>query len=218
MIDQETSAAPARGKLSDRAAVLRAATQSTHEKLDTSIMAARPFDSISNYSKFLKVQHAFHRDVSPLYDAQVLQNLIPDLPNRARLAAVVQDATDLGITLPDYATAPATAEDTGLPEALGWLYVVEGSNLGAAFLFRAALKLGLSATHGARHLAEAPEGRAKQWRDFRAALDAVQLTEAEQARAITGANVAFECVRSLVAEHLAGRPSDRETVTFPVVS
>ncbi|NPD17298.1 biliverdin-producing heme oxygenase [Xinfangfangia sp. D13-10-4-6] len=190
------------GKPSDRAAVLRAATHSTHDTLDKSIMAARPFDSVANYSHFLKVQHAFHRDVSPLYDIPALRDFFPDLAHRARLAAVVQDAADLGIALPDYTTAPATTKDTGVPEALGWLYVVEGSNLGAAFLFKAALKLGLSATYGARHLAGAPEGRAAQWRDFRAALDAVRLEKPEEARAIAGANAAFAQVRKLVSLHL----------------
>lgn len=185
-----------------RAALLRAATHSTHEKLDASIMAARPFESRENYGRFLKVQHAFHRDVAPLYRAPALQHLIPDLSRRARLAAVAQDAADLGIALPDYTDAPATTEGIGIPESLGWLYVVEGSNLGAAFLFKAALKMGLSAEHGARHLAEAPEGRAAQWRAFKEALDAVRLTDADEARAIAGAEVAFASVRVLVAQHL----------------
>ncbi len=185
-----------------RAALLRAATHSTHERLDSSIMEAEPFANVENYGRFLRVQHAFHRDVSTLYRSPALQNLIPFLGGRARLVAVTQDAADLGISIPDYAEGPAAGEGIGIPEALGWLYVVEGSNLGAAFLLKAAKKMGLSETHGARHLAEAPEGRAAQWRNFKEHLDATRLSEAEEARCIAGAEAAFSRVQALVRQHL----------------
>jgi heme oxygenase len=185
-----------------RSAALRAATHSTHDRIDTAIMAARPFDNVENYSRFLRVQYAFHRDVSPLYRDAKLAALIPDLISRSRVEQVAADAADLGALLPEKIEKSPATEGIELPEALGWLYVVEGSNLGAAFLFKAALKMGLSQDHGARHLAEAPEGRAAQWRGFKSALDAVVLTEAEEARCITGAEAAFARVRDLIGQYL----------------
>lgn len=186
---------------STRAERFRAATHPSHEALDSAIMAAKPFDSIENYGRFLKVQHAFHRDVAPLYASPALQAVIADLPGRCRFEAVTQDAADLGIALPEDVGEPA-GEGLDLPEALGWLYVVEGSNLGAAFLYKAAVKMGLSAEHGARHLAEAPEGRAPQWRAFKQSLNAVELSPAEDARAVAGAEAAFARVADLAARHL----------------
>lgn len=185
-----------------RAERLRAATHPTHEGLDKSIMAAEPFASLGNYGRFIAVQHGFHRDVAPLYARSDLAALIPDLASLGRFDAVTQDAADLAVALPDHGTAPA-GEGLGLPEALGWLYVVEGSNLGAAFLFKAAQRMGLSENHGARHLAGAPEGRAAHWRAFTGALNAAALDEAEEARAIAGAEAAFARVQGLVARHLA---------------
>jgi heme oxygenase len=185
-----------------RAANLRAATHATHERIDTAIMVAKPFDNIENYARFLRVQYAFHRDVAPLYRAAMLTRLFADLDSRARLGRVAQDGADIGAELPSQFDAPPATEALNLPEALGWLYVVEGSNLGAAFLFKAAVKMGLSEHHGARHLAEAPEGRAAQWRSFKAILDAARLTEAEEARCIAGAEAAFARVRALIAQHL----------------
>ena len=44
---------------------------------------------------------------------------------------------DLGLAPPE-GMGPPAAEGVALPEALGWLYVVEGSNLGGAFLLKAA--------------------------------------------------------------------------------
>jgi heme oxygenase len=184
--------------LSDR---LRAQTRTTHQGVDDAIMAAKPFASPQAYGRFLKVQHGIHFDVAPLYDNTELARAFLDLSGRGRLHAVEQDLADLGIDCPEIATPPATAS-IDMPQALGWLYVVEGSNLGAAFLLKYARKMGLSETHGARHLAEPPEGRAPYWKTFKTALNAVDLTANEDARAIAGAQDAFARVRALIHTHL----------------
>lgn len=182
-----------------RAKRLKAATHSAHEALDSTIMAGKPFASRDRFGLFLKVQHAFHRDIDALYDNAVLEDLLPDLQGRRRLGAVRQDLADLGLEPEAVDTAPTFAADNvDLPTALGWLYVAEGSNLGAAFLLKAAAQLGLSDGFGARHLAGAPEGRGLHWRTFTAALDAVELSPEEEARAIAGAEAAFNRVRGLV--------------------
>ena len=181
---------------------LRAATHAAHERLDQRIMAGAPFANTDNYLRFLQVQHAFHRDVDPLFRHAPLAALLPDLEGRRRLGLVAQDIGDLG-GVPSAAGAAVFAGDIDLPTALGWLYVAEGSNLGAAFLLKEAAQLGLSEAHGARHLAGAPEGRGLHWRTFTAALDEVPLTEAEEARAIQGADTAFTRVRALVDTHFA---------------
>lgn len=184
-----------------RSAALKAATHATHELLDRAIMTARPFASVENYARFLKVQHGFHRDVSPIYAAPAVAALIPDLARLCRFDAVTHDLVSLGQPVPGHAEAPA-CEGLELPEALGWLYVVEGSNLGGAFLFKAALKMGLDETRGASHLAGAPEGRAANWRAFKSALDGVELSAEEERRVIAGAEAAFARVQALVRQHM----------------
>jgi heme oxygenase len=191
-----------------RAKGLKAATHAAHERLDKRIMAADPFGSRQRYGQFVVVQHAFHRDIDALYDNAVLDRLLPDLAGRRRLAKIEQDLADLGITAPDLDAPPAfdAATPADIPTALGWLYVAEGSNLGAAFLLKEALKLGLSETLGARHLAGAPEGRGLHWRTFTAALDAVSLSPAEESRLVSGAINAFTRVYGLVEEQLPAKP------------
>ncbi|WP_417264044.1 biliverdin-producing heme oxygenase [Celeribacter sp.] len=180
---------------------LRAETNTTHERLDRSIMGAKPFDNIENYGRFLRVQHGLHHHVSPLYRSADLAAYFPGLNARGRLNDVAQDMVDLGMPMPEITAAPAT-ETVDLPEAMGWLYVVEGSNLGAAFLLKYARKMSLSETHGARHLAEPPEGRATYWRAVKSTLDAIDLSFHDQARAIKGAEAAFATTRNLVMAHL----------------
>lgn len=181
---------------------LKARTTGTHERLDQSIMACNPFASRERYALFLNVQYQFHRDIDALYDARALDAVLPDLKGRRRFVQVGKDLDDLGFDLPAADGAPAFSDDVQIdvPTALGWLYVAEGSNLGAAFLIKEALKLGLSEERGARHLAGAPEGRGLHWRTFTAALDEIELTHAEEERVVAGAEAAFRRVHALVRE------------------
>ena len=197
---------------------LKAATNATHERLDARIMASGAFSSRERYGQFVLVQHGFHRDIDALYSNAVLDGLLPDLAGRRRFGQICQDLDDLGLHAPAADAPPAfTGTDADLPTALGWLYVAEGSNLGAAFLLVAAERLGLSETFGARHLAPAPGGRGLHWRTFTAALDAISLTVAEDDRVIAGADAAFARVNALVEQRMspatdAANKQSRETV------
>ena len=181
---------------------LKAGTDATHDRLDKTIMQHQPFASRERYGLFVAVQYAFHRDIDALYGDEALADLVPDLAGRRRLGLIEQDLADLGIA-PTAAGAAAVFRPyapVDLPTALGWLYVAEGSNLGAAFLLKEATKLGLSENFGARHLAGAPEGRGLHWRTFVAALDAVPLSGADEAGVVAGAEAAFRRVHRLVTD------------------
>lgn len=183
-----------------RAKRLKADTSGVHEGLDRAIMAANPFSDRKAYADFLRIQQIFHYEIAALYDDPDLSALIPDLSQRRRYFDVRQDLQDLQEAPSSEPSRPAFGADQPLdrPTALGWLYVAEGSNLGAAFLLKAAAGLGLSADFGARHLAASPEGRANHWRTFTAALDAPQMNAEEEERVTQGATAAFARVRSLV--------------------
>lgn len=184
---------------------LKAGTEEQHNSLDESIMTQNPFASRERYGCFVNVQHEFHRTIDPLYSSPRLGQLLPDLASRRRFGLIGQDLSDLGITpivVCDEVEFSHAGAEIDLPTALGWLYVAEGSNLGAAFLLKAAGRLGLSESFGARHLAAAPEGRAAHWKNFTAALDAAKLSGPEEERAVAGARAAFSRVHNLVSRLL----------------
>lgn len=199
---QTSSATPKQGwpqgapATSSRVKRVLAATDEQHQRLDARITMLETFSDRDRYGRFLQVQHAFHRDLDAVYADPRLGELISGLTHSNRLRLIEQDLADLGLepALP----SEDRAADIDLPTALGWLYVAEGSKLGAALLLKRAEKLDLSESFGARHLAAAPEGRALHWKTFVAALDAVPLSEAEDARAIDGARSAFARVERLV--------------------
>lgn len=189
--------APVRAPLSHS---LKEGTGPAHERLDSAIMDCEPFSSRDRYMLFLKAQHAFHRDIHSLYDREAVSARLPGFAGCDRLERIEQDMIDLGETVPHYEAGPlfASGARIDVPSALGWIYVAQGSNLGAAFLLKHAQELGLSETFGARHLAAAPEGRGLHWRRFTAALDAPEISEEEIEKAISGANAAFDRFYGLV--------------------
>lgn len=189
---------------SSRARRLRAGTGDMHERLDSRINAASAFDSVAGYGRFVQMQWAFHAEIAPLYADAGLRATLPGLASRQRLAAVAGDLADLDLLPIVEPEARFVARRIDVAEALGWLYVAEGSNMGAALLRKAVARLGLSDAHGGRHLAPAPEGPAAQWRTFTAALDAAELDDAGEGRALQGARAAFSRVERLAELHFAG--------------
>lgn len=187
-----------------RARRLKTATRETHDQLDDFISRMASFETREAYGRFLSVQWLFHRDIAALYREGALQALLPDLPARRRLELIGGDLADLGLPEPPTDKAPFFRSGAALnaAHALGWLYVAEGSNMGAALLRKQAARLGLSDDHGARHLAPAPEGPAAHWRAFTAALDAAVLPARAEARVVDGAEAAFRQVQAYAVQHL----------------
>lgn len=186
-----------------RAKRLKDSTHDLHEKVNRSITSADSFANLKRYARFLSIQYLFHQDVHALYVNAQLQALLPALESRRRLPLVEADLADLALDPPQDECpvfVPEGAVD--IPTALGWLYVVEGSNMGAVTLRKEAGRLGLSDAHGARHMAPAPEGPAPHWRTFTAALNAVALTAEEETRAVAGAQSAFLRMQSFVDARL----------------
>jgi heme oxygenase len=181
-----------------RARRLKVATQANHERLDRAIMERRPFASREAYGRYLAVQWRFHRDLAPFYRHAGLQALIPGLESRQRLDPIGKDFLDLGLAVPP--TVDRTQGPVDVAVALGWLYVAEGSNLGAAFLLKEAAALGLSEAFGARHLAVPPEGRGRHWKTFVASLDAANLAATDEDRVVAGARDAFRSVHRHVVD------------------
>lgn len=172
-------------------------TTATHDSLDKTIMTKRPFASLERYALFLEVQYRFHLAIAPLYSDAELIRLFTDLPTRQRLSHLEQDLRDIDVDLSNVKAA-VNSQQIDYPASLGWLYVAEGSNLGAEYLLKAAKRIGLSEQFGASHLAPAASGRGQSWQHFVSSLNAANLNSHQQSLAINGAKDAFSLVRSAV--------------------
>ncbi|CAM3380945.1 biliverdin-producing heme oxygenase [Thalassospira profundimaris] len=175
---------------------IKQSTRSDHQSVDDMVMAMAPFDSRTNYLRFLRLQHIFHGRMKPLYEAPDLNEVIPGLASRSRYVAVCADMSDLECEASeDRSREPIKADGA---ERIGWLYVCEGSSLGAAFLLKAADKIGLHEEFGARHLAGHAQGRGKHWREFVEQVNGLALDAQEEQAVRDGAVNAFAFFRGLV--------------------
>ncbi|MDK1290346.1 biliverdin-producing heme oxygenase [Pseudoalteromonas umbrosa] len=178
-----------------RMSKLRASTSSVHDQLDKKIMAQSPFENKANYGLFLRYQYYLMNYVAALYQSPQIAEIIPDLPDRDRSEQLTQDFQDLGITQPE--PLPALPHlDIPIFESLGWLYVIEGSKLGAAILAKEAEKLGLHCEFGARFLTGSSRG--SNWRQFMQCIEDASLNAQQEDTMLEGAQAAFKFANELV--------------------
>ncbi|MBA1379909.1 biliverdin-producing heme oxygenase [Pseudomonas brassicacearum] len=164
-------------------------THEPHGKLDALVKAHAPFETQASYARFVVAQYQFQSELVALYNDAQLTALVADLPARCRAEAAKADLADLDTEVP--ASVAGAVKNPTQAEALGWLFVSEGSKLGAAFLIKRAVALGMNETFGARHLAEPAGGRAEGWKTFTRTLDELPFTEQQEAEADQGALAAF---------------------------
>ncbi|SDS46886.1 heme oxygenase [Pseudomonas sp. Z003-0.4C(8344-21)] len=164
-------------------------THEPHSKLDALVKAHAPFETRASFARFVVAQYLFQSELVALYNDAELTAIIPDLPARCRAEAARADLADLDTEVP--APVAGAVNKPSKARALGWLFVSEGSKLGAAFLIKRAVALELNESFGARHLGEPEGGRAEGWKSFVRTLDALQFTAEEEAEAEQGALDAF---------------------------
>ncbi len=171
-------------------------THGPHQRLDKAVKAHAPFETLTSYTCFLSAQYLFQHELKALYTEPQLVTLIADLPQRCRAEEVMADLIDLDTPIPD--PMPGAVSNPSMAQALGWLFVSEGSKLGAAFLIKRAAALNLSETFGARHLGEPIGGRAEGWKRFIRILDQLPLNEEQECQLDQGAIAAFERFNELL--------------------
>ncbi|TPG90015.1 biliverdin-producing heme oxygenase [Pseudomonas caspiana] len=162
---------------------------SPHTKLNALIKTHEPFKNRANFARFAVAQYLFHSEMLPLYNDPELTAIIPDLPTRCRAQAAKSDLADLETEMPQ--PVPDAIKNLTKAEALGWLFVSEGSKFGAAIMIKYAVALGLSETFGARHLADPGNSCAQDWNHFIRTLDELEFNVEAEAEVDKGVVDAF---------------------------
>jgi heme oxygenase len=179
-------------------------THEPHTRLDALVKAHAPFESQASFARFVVAQYLFQSELVSLYNDAELITIIPDLRARCRAEAAKADLADLDTEVPP--PVAGAVNNPSKAQALGWLFVSEGSKLGAAFLIKRAVGLGLSETFGARHLGEPAGGRAQGWKSFVKTLDGLALSAEEEAELDKGAIDAFNRFTVLLEQAFATTP------------
>ncbi|HEY9854886.1 MAG TPA: biliverdin-producing heme oxygenase [Stenomitos sp.] len=190
-------------------AMLRRATHSLHQSVERRLASLLQRDSLDGYRALLLTYYGF---MPPLED-QVFRILGHGaFPHgyelRPRGPLLARDLRALGLSegvLAAVARCPDIPRIETKHQALGCLYVLEGSTLGGQFLYRHfEAKLPITPTAGGSYLyGDGPE-TAIRWRRFISVLDAEPATETARNAAIDAACRTFRALEDWIGARLTG--------------
>ena len=170
---------------------LRAVTRPAHDRLEGALGLLDERLDRDAYKQVLERFHGFWRGWEPQV-AALLQDQ-PFLDPRRRLHLLEADLAVLGSSACAVDALPACPLPLlhGAAEALGSLYVMEGSTLGGRVIQRNVERcLGFDGRFGCSYFAGYGANTGMMWRSFLARLDEAPATDAE--RIATGAAATFE--------------------------
>lgn len=170
------------------AARLRAETRTAHDAIEAAVGFEARVANRAAYRRWLERLYGFHRVWEPLV-AEALDE--PSfLTPRLKLPLLADDLDRMGVSAPDALPAPDWSPFASRGEAIGSLYVVEGSTLGGQVIAkRVRAVLGFKAVYHASY------GRrsAAMWRGFQARLADVAVVEHDAV--VAGADMTFVRLR-----------------------
>lgn len=172
-------------------ALLRAATGPAHEALGETLGLMRDDIEIAAYARLLERFYGFWRNWQPRIAVLLEDEAL--LAPRRRLHLLAADLATLGYS-PDALRAlpscpPPPLRDAS--EALGSLYVMEGSTLGGRTILRhVGDRLGLDGSAGCAYFAGYGRATGPMWHSFLLRLDAADPLDAH--RIAAGATATFE--------------------------
>lgn len=200
---------------------LRDATQSAHADLESRISLDRRLETRSGYVRLLEGLRAAHGALDAALDAFGPGMPVANLEDRRKTAWL--DA-DLRVLRPGALPEPPS-EPRGLPvprtvgEAMGMLYVAEGSTLGGRQIASRIAALGLDAGRGGRFFHGYGARTGAMWRAFVATLEGLADDPTEIERAVVSARMTFEhfgrCIDHADAIAAARLQATRQPVRRP---
>jgi heme oxygenase len=141
------------GKNALRSQRLNQITHEPHSKLDALVKAHAPFETRANFARFVVAQYLFQSELVRCTTTPIDGHR----PGPAAVAAPKRPRLTWRTSTPNPGTGrwrPAPSEQS---PALGWIFVSEGSKLGAAFLIKRAV------AWAERNLRRPPPGRTGRW-------------------------------------------------------
>src|SRR5579862_7461518 len=153
---------------------LRAATWTSHQRLEKRLDITTRFSTPAAYCSHLEGMWGFCAPLEPRVGS-VLQIALRDYPSRRKLPLLTRDLLALGLREERIESLPrcdALPQCEDAPEALGCAYVLEGATLGGRTLLPVAeRRLGVSAERGASFLASYGASVDVMWRAFGEAVE-----------------------------------------------
>lgn len=114
---------------------LKEQTQANHQQLEKRLVAQiKSLTSKEDYIKLLQLFYGYFGGLEERINLFIDQSIIPDYANRRKTESIATDISHLGSKPEQKATGNDLPEINNAQQALGALYVIEGSTLGGSII------------------------------------------------------------------------------------
>lgn len=168
---------------------IKEATRDAHLQLEKKVVQQlKAIRSNQDYADFLKNFYAYFSHVESVIAPFITTAVLPDYAQRRNSSYLKNDIEALGSDVNEL-PATATPAITNTLQALGALYVMEGSIMGGSIIVKMLEKAGI--TTGVSFFSGYGEATGQMWGTFVGVMNAQATNEAEEAVAIETANETF---------------------------
>jgi len=151
--------------------LLRNRTRTLHQQIEQTVDLEKRLESVDAYKNLLARFYGYYDPLEPRLTAVSGYDSIGlDLEPRAKVRWLIEDLRALGYSEGPISQFPRCADlpaPNNLAQALGCLYVIEGSTLGGQVIRREVeRRLGISPGSGATFFAGYGDETGRRWREF----------------------------------------------------
>jgi len=168
---------------------IKEATKTPHQEVEKKVvLRIKAIRSEADYADLLKHFYAYFNAVEQAIAPYITTSILPDLAERRNASYIKADIEALEGTVDELPFALAPEINNPL-QALGALYVLEGSIMGGPYIVQMLQKGGL--TKGFSFFSGYGEASGQKWGAFTAVLNALPQNELEEAQALEAAHETF---------------------------
>lgn len=168
---------------------IKEATKTPHQEVEKKVvMRIKSVRSEADYADLLKHFYAYFNRVEQAVAPYITSAVLPDLAERRNASYIKADIEALGGSIDVLPTAVAP-EITNAAQALGALYVLEGSIMGGPYIVQMLQKGGL--TKGFSFFSGYGEASGQKWAAFTQVLNGIAKNEEEEEQVLNTAHETF---------------------------
>ncbi|RYF26482.1 MAG: heme oxygenase [Flavobacteriales bacterium] len=168
---------------------IKDATKEAHQHLEKQvILKLKAIRSNADYADVLKHFYAYFNAVEKAIEPYITTSVLPDYAERRNSSYIKADIEELGGSINELPEAKAP-EINNLQQALGALYVMEGSIMGGSIIVQMLAKYGVE--KGVSFFSGYGAQTGEMWAKFTAALNSNAQDEIQENEAIDAANQTF---------------------------
>lgn len=148
-------------------------TKINHQSLEKKLVARmRSIQNETDYAKFLGIFYSYFGGLELTINRHLDLSHLPDYGRRRKTSTLEDDLNMLGLQLPTLASESALPEIENHYQALGALYVIEGSTLGGEFIGKILRRqMNLTGSFGMSFFDGYGDQTASMWQVFQEFLD-----------------------------------------------